>query len=127
MGKCLFNIPPPPGEKVGEWGDIYISPITPHHEFTRTKTNETMSDLFPNIPTKKGSPIPKKIIRIPLGEQASAALDETGLPAFAICGCERPPGQPGRWIIYLAETQHPAAMQAIELLRTTAEKQTPVS
>jgi hypothetical protein len=78
MGKCLFNIPPPPGEKVGEWGDIYISPITPHHEFTRAKTNETMSDLFPSVPSKKG-------------------------------------------------TRHPAAMQAIELLKTAAEKQTPVS
>jgi len=82
-------------------------------------------DLFPNIPTKKGSPIPKKIIRIPLGQQASAALDEIGLPAFAICGCERPPGQPRRWIIYLAASRHPAAMQAIELLKTAANNQTP--
>jgi hypothetical protein len=85
------------------------------------------TDLFPQLPSKKGSPIPKKIIRIPLGEAASQALDETGLPAFAICGCERPPGQPRRWIIYLAETRHPQAQAAIELLRTTAEKQTPVS
>jgi hypothetical protein len=81
------------------------------------------TDLFPNIPTKKGSPIPKRIIRIPLGETASQALDEIGLPAFAVCGCERPPGQPRRWIIYLAETRHPAAMQAIELLKTAANNQ----
>jgi hypothetical protein len=84
-----------------------------------------MSDLFPNLPSKKGSPIPKKIIRIPLGEQASAALDETGLPAFAICGCERPPGQPRRWIIYLAETRHPQAQVAIEMMRSAANNQTP--
>jgi hypothetical protein len=85
------------------------------------------TDLFPQLPTKKGSPIPKKIIRILLGEQASAALDETGLPAFAVCGCERPPGQPRRWTIYLAEIRHPAAQAAIEMMRTAAEKQTPVS
>jgi len=84
-------------------------------------------DLFPNIPTKKGSPIPKKIIRIPLGEAASQALDETGLPAFAVCGCERPPGQPRRWIIFLAETRHPAAQAAIEMMRTAANNKTPVS
>ena len=123
MGKCHFNIPPSPGEKVGEWGYVFRYPITPHHQFTRDKRTETMSDLFPNVPTKKGSPIPKKIIRIPLGEQASAALDETGLPAFAICGCERPPGQPRRWIIYLAETRHPAAQAAIEMMRTAANNQ----
>jgi hypothetical protein len=85
------------------------------------------TDLFPNIPTKKGSPIPKKIIRILLGEQASAAIDETGLPAFALCGCERLDGQPRRWVIYLCETRHPQAQVAIELLRTTAENQKPVS
>ena len=81
------------------------------------------TDLFPNIPTKKGSPIPKKIIRIPLGELASASLDEIGLPAFAICGCERTEGQPRRWIIFLAEIRHPAAQAAIELLRTAANNQ----
>ena len=79
-------------------------------------------DLFPSIPTKKKPPPkPKKIIRIALGESASQALDETGLPAFAVCGCERSAGQPRRWILYLAETRHPAAMQAIEIMKTTAE------
>jgi hypothetical protein len=86
------------------------------------------TDFFPAIPSKKKPPpTPRKIVRIQLGEAASQALDETGLPAFAICGCEPPPGQPRRWIIYLAETRHPQAQVAIELLRTTAEKQTPVS
>ncbi|PAW59830.1 MAG: hypothetical protein B9S37_12230 [Verrucomicrobiia bacterium Tous-C3TDCM] len=81
-------------------------------------------DLFPSIPTKKKPPPkPNKIVRVALGESASQALDETGLPAFAVCGCERPAGQPRRWILYLAETRHPAAMQAIEIMKTAAENQ----
>lgn len=81
-------------------------------------------DLFPSIPTKKKPPPkPKKIVRVALGESASQALDETGLPAFAVCGCERPAGQPKRWILYLAETRHPAAMQAIEIMKAAAENQ----
>ena len=82
------------------------------------------SDLFPQIPSKKPRPvIPRRIVRIALGATASAALDETGLPAFGIVGCERPPGQPRRWVIYLAELRHPAAMEAIQLLNTTADKE----
>jgi hypothetical protein len=83
-----------------------------------------MKDFFPAIPSRKQPPPkPKKIIRIILGESASQALDETGLPAFAVCGCERPAGQPKRWILYLAETRHPAAMQAIEIMKAAAENQ----
>ena len=86
------------------------------------------TDLFPAIPSKKKPPpTPRKIIRIMLGENASAMLDDTGLPAFAVCGCERPEGQPRRWILYLAETHHPAAQAAIAMMRATAESQTPVS
>jgi hypothetical protein len=82
------------------------------------------TDLFPAIPSKKKPPpTPRKIVRIQLGETASQALDETGLPAFAVCGCERPPGQPRRWIIFLAETRHPAAQAAIEMMRTAANNQ----
>jgi hypothetical protein len=85
------------------------------------------TDLFPSYPSRKQPPPkPKKIIRIMLGEATSQALDETGLPAFAVCGCERPAGQPRRWILYLAETRHPAAMQAIEIMKTAAENQTTV-
>jgi hypothetical protein len=80
------------------------------------------SDLFPTIPSKKATP--KKIVRIMLGESASAMLDETGLPAFAVCGCERSKDQPRKWIIYLCETRHPAAHAAIELMKTEAENQT---
>ena len=81
-------------------------------------------DLFPSIPTKKKPPPkPKKIVRIALGESASQALDETGLPAFAIAGCERHPDKPRRWVIYLAELSNPAAMQAIEIMKAAAENQ----
>lgn len=84
-----------------------------------------MSDLFPQIPSRKKSPpIPRKIVRILLGETSSKLLDETGLPAFAVAGCERSPGQPTRWILYLAENRHPAAQQAIEILKTAAANQT---
>jgi hypothetical protein len=88
-----------------------------------------MKDLFPAIPSRKPPPPkPKKIIRIMLGEATSQALDETGLPAFAVCGCERHPDKPRRWVIYLAELRNPAAMQAIEIMKTAAENQnqTPV-
>lgn len=81
-------------------------------------------DIFPSIPTKKKPPPkPKKIVRIALGESASQALDETGLPAFAIAGCERHPDKPRRWLIYLAELSNPAAMQAIEIMKAAAENQ----
>jgi hypothetical protein len=83
-----------------------------------------MKDLFPAIPSRKQPPPkPKKIVRIALGESASQALDETGLPAFAIAGCERHPDKPRRWVIYLAELRNPAAMEAIEIMNTAAEKQ----
>lgn len=85
------------------------------------------TDLFPTIPSKKlPPPTPRKIIRIMLGETASQALDDIGLPAFAVCGCERPEGQPRRWVLYLAETRHPAAQAAIAMMRTTAQNQTTV-
>jgi len=83
------------------------------------------TDLFPQLSSKKKPPpTPRKIIRIMLGEAASQALDETGLPAFAVCGCERSPDKPRRWILYLAETRHPAAQAAIAMMRTTAQNQT---
>jgi hypothetical protein len=83
-----------------------------------------MKDFFPAIPSRKQPPPkPKKIIRIMLGEATSQALDETGLPAFAVCGCERPAGQPKRWILYLAETRNPAAMKAIEIMKQAANQQ----
>jgi hypothetical protein len=112
---------------------IYIGGVCPilvlidySKKFIRTKTNETMSDLFPNLPSKKGSPIPKRIFRIPLNEACSAALDETGLPAFGIIGCERIAGHPRRWLIYVCEPRHPAALlAAVEIMKTAANNQTP--
>ena len=86
-------------------------------------TKTMQKDFFQSMPTKKPRPKPKKIVRIALGESASQALDETGLPAFAIAGCERHPDKPRRWVIYLAELSNPAAMQAIEIMKAAAENQ----
>lgn len=86
-----------------------------------------MSDFFPNIPSRRTRPTPKKIVRILLGEASSKLLDDTGLPAFGVCGCEREAGKPTRWVLYLAETRHPSAQQAIELIKSTAAKESPLN
>lgn len=76
-------------------------------------------DLFPSIPTRRKSrPKPRKIVRIQLGETSSRLLDEIGIPAFGVCGCEPDPSNRRRWILYLAEL--PAAADAIEALKKTA-------
>jgi len=78
------------------------------------------SDLFPELPTrKKAPPRPKRIVRVLLGEAASRELDAIGFPAYGVAGCERAPGTPRKWILYLAERRHPAAVEALEVIKRT--------
>ncbi len=75
-------------------------------------------DLFPQIPSRKKSPpVAKPIVRIKLGEAASHELDQLGFPCYSIIGCERPPGEPRRWILYIMQARHSAAIDALELIR----------
>jgi uncharacterized caspase-like protein len=71
---------------------------------------------------KPPPPKPQKIVRIRLGATASQALDDTGLPAFGVVGAERAQDGSQHWILYLAETRHPAALQAaIAIMRNASQ------
>jgi hypothetical protein len=74
-----------------------------------------------NYSKKSPPPTPRRIVRIRLGATASQALDEVGLPAFGVCGCERTADGTGAWILYLAETRHPRAQECIAIMRNAAE------
>ena len=81
------------------------------------------SDFFPTIPSKKAPTAPRQIVRIALGETASRILDDTGLPAFGVIGCERQQGEPRKWILYLCEPRHESAQAAIEIMKAGIRKQ----
>jgi hypothetical protein len=71
---------------------------------------------------KSPPPKPRRIVRIRLGATASQALDAVGLPAFAVCGCERSQDGSQQWILYLSEPRHPAALEAaIAIMRNAAQ------
>ena len=44
MGKLIFEFPHIPVKKVGEWGNVYNSPITPQNPNTPKKQNEPMNE-----------------------------------------------------------------------------------